>query len=96
MVSKFAGNQNLSSFLDTFHTSIKNLSNINKQNEQIDWTHTKINNLSKSIKIYIDENEARIKELENYLNIFSKHSVFQDIQYPLIERIKKLEDDISK
>ena len=75
-------------------------------NKRIDFIHQKLEDYQikdiDMMKIYIDENSdclkennERIKELENYLNIFSKHSVFQDIKYPLIERIEKLEIEIN-
>ena len=47
------------------------------------------------MKIYIEENEERIKKLEDYLNTLTKHNVFKDIQYPLNKRIEELEARIN-
>ena len=74
---------------DTFHTSIKNLSNINKQNERIDWTHTKMNNLSKSIKIYIENIENDIKENTKSIE---RLNIYENA---LEERTYNLENDIK-
>ena len=78
-------------YLTNFINNIKRICNNIKYVLCYDLNDVKGLNIDQDIK----KHNKRIEEIENYLNPLTKKNVFNEINYPLLKRIEKLEKDIQ-